>query len=160
MKPLGLLEQTVSTGQPTVKVDSHFILTASSSFLSRNTEALCVVPKWPSAWHTRKLEKMFAMCHVRIYFTLMLLCLCEIDWQLLGLLSIFGYACEGADIFTVIIYLFVCLYDLDTLYQEWSPEASRSISRKERNSRIDDVTLTNIVSAADEAPQTPQDTIR
>ncbi|TSL68263.1 Protein kinase C and casein kinase II substrate protein 3 [Bagarius yarrelli] len=43
--------------------------------------------------------------------------------------------------------------------KEWSPEANRSISRKERNSRIDDVTLTNIVSAADES-QTPQDTIR
>lgn len=54
------------------------------------------------------------------------------------------------------VFLFVCF----TLYQEWSPEANRAISRKERNSRIDDVTLTNIVSAADEVPQTPQDTIR
>lgn len=50
--------------------------------------------------------------------------------------------------------LFVCFA------QEWSPESNRTISRKERNSRIDDVTLTNIVSAPDEAPQTPQDTIR
>ncbi|KAF4082901.1 hypothetical protein AMELA_G00133940 [Ameiurus melas] len=45
-------------------------------------------------------------------------------------------------------------------FEEWSPEANRTISRKERNSQIDDVTLTNIVSAADEAHQTPQDTIR
>ncbi|KAI5608579.1 protein kinase C and casein kinase substrate in neurons protein 3 isoform X3, partial [Silurus asotus] len=45
-------------------------------------------------------------------------------------------------------------------FEEWSPEASRNISRKVRNSQIDDVTLTNIVSAADEAPQTPHDTIR
>lgn len=49
---------------------------------------------------------------------------------------------------------------LYTFYQEWSPEANRTISRKERNSQIDDVTLTNIVSAPDEVPQTPQDTIR
>ncbi|XP_066503748.1 protein kinase C and casein kinase substrate in neurons protein 3 [Hoplias malabaricus] len=46
-------------------------------------------------------------------------------------------------------------------FEEWSPEATRSISRKERTSRADDVvTLTNIVSAGDEAPQTPQDTTR
>lgn len=47
-------------------------------------------------------------------------------------------------------------------FEEWSPEATRSISRKERNSRADDnvVTLTNIVSAGDEGPQTPQDNTR
>ncbi|XP_072516061.1 protein kinase C and casein kinase substrate in neurons protein 3 isoform X1 [Salminus brasiliensis] len=46
-------------------------------------------------------------------------------------------------------------------FEEWSPEATRSISRKERNSHVDDVvTLTNIVSAGDEAPQTPQDNTR
>ncbi|XP_017540150.1 protein kinase C and casein kinase substrate in neurons protein 3 isoform X2 [Pygocentrus nattereri] len=46
-------------------------------------------------------------------------------------------------------------------FEEWSPEATRSISRKERNSHADDVvTLTNIVSAGQEAPQTPQDITR
>ncbi|XP_067256193.1 protein kinase C and casein kinase substrate in neurons protein 3 isoform X2 [Chanodichthys erythropterus] len=46
-------------------------------------------------------------------------------------------------------------------FEEWSPEAHRSISRKERNSRSDDVvTLTNIVSAGDEPPRTPQETTR
>ncbi|XP_036400328.1 protein kinase C and casein kinase substrate in neurons protein 3 isoform X1 [Megalops cyprinoides] len=46
-------------------------------------------------------------------------------------------------------------------FEEWSPEANRVISRKERNSRADDVvTLTNIVSAGEELPQTPQETIR
>uniref|UniRef100_A0A8C1T8E7 Protein kinase C and casein kinase substrate in neurons 3 n=1 Tax=Cyprinus carpio TaxID=7962 RepID=A0A8C1T8E7_CYPCA len=44
-------------------------------------------------------------------------------------------------------------------FEEWSPEANRSISRRERNSRSDDVvTLTNIVSAGDEPPKTPQET--
>ncbi|XP_042611000.1 protein kinase C and casein kinase II substrate protein 3-like isoform X1 [Cyprinus carpio] len=43
--------------------------------------------------------------------------------------------------------------------EEWSPEANRSISRRDRNSRSDDVvTLTNIVSAGDEPPKTPQET--
>ncbi|KAA0723737.1 Protein kinase C and casein kinase II substrate protein 3 [Triplophysa tibetana] len=46
-------------------------------------------------------------------------------------------------------------------FEEWSPEATRSISRKDRNGRPDDVvTLTNIVSAGDELPQTPQETNR
>ncbi|XP_052007108.1 protein kinase C and casein kinase II substrate protein 3-like isoform X2 [Xyrauchen texanus] len=46
-------------------------------------------------------------------------------------------------------------------FEEWSPEANRSISRKERNSRPDDVvTLTNIVSAGDEPPPTPPETTR
>nr|XP_009301745.2 protein kinase C and casein kinase substrate in neurons protein 3 isoform X1 [Danio rerio] len=46
-------------------------------------------------------------------------------------------------------------------FEEWSPEANRSISRKDRNSRSDDVvTLTNIVSAGDEPPQTLQETTR
>ncbi|KAG5848912.1 protein kinase C and casein kinase substrate in neurons protein 3 isoform X2 [Anguilla anguilla] len=46
-------------------------------------------------------------------------------------------------------------------FEEWSPEANRAISRKEKNSRSDDVvTLTNIVSAGEELPQTPQETIR
>ncbi|KAJ8247702.1 hypothetical protein GJAV_G00249330 [Gymnothorax javanicus] len=46
-------------------------------------------------------------------------------------------------------------------FEEWSPEANRSISRKERNSRSNDVvTLTNIVSAGEDLPQTPQETIR
>ncbi|XP_052457073.1 protein kinase C and casein kinase II substrate protein 3-like [Carassius gibelio] len=46
-------------------------------------------------------------------------------------------------------------------FEEWSPEANRSISRRERNSRSDDVvTLTNIVSAGDEPPKTPQETTR
>uniref|UniRef100_A0A8C1ZDK6 Protein kinase C and casein kinase substrate in neurons 3 n=1 Tax=Cyprinus carpio TaxID=7962 RepID=A0A8C1ZDK6_CYPCA len=45
--------------------------------------------------------------------------------------------------------------------EEWSPEANRSISRRDRNSRSDDVvTLTNIVSAGDEPPKTPQETTR
>ncbi|XP_016140046.1 protein kinase C and casein kinase II substrate protein 3-like [Sinocyclocheilus grahami] len=46
-------------------------------------------------------------------------------------------------------------------FEEWSPEANRSISRRERNSHSDDVvTLTNIVSAGDEPPKTPQETTR
>ncbi|KAI7814022.1 protein kinase C and casein kinase substrate in neurons protein 3 isoform X1 [Triplophysa rosa] len=46
-------------------------------------------------------------------------------------------------------------------FEEWSPEATRSISRKDRNGRSDDVvTLTNVVSAGDELPQTPQETNR
>ncbi|KAI4885697.1 hypothetical protein NFI96_020751, partial [Prochilodus magdalenae] len=52
-------------------------------------------------------------------------------------------------------------FEVHSELEEWSPEATRSISRKEKNSRADDVvTLTNIVSAGDEAPQTPQDTTR
>ncbi|KAG9352144.1 hypothetical protein JZ751_020557 [Albula glossodonta] len=44
-------------------------------------------------------------------------------------------------------------------FEEWSPEANRTITRKERHSRSDDVvTLTNIVSAGEELPQTPQET--
>ncbi|XP_059372754.1 protein kinase C and casein kinase II substrate protein 3-like [Carassius carassius] len=46
-------------------------------------------------------------------------------------------------------------------FEEWSPEANRSISRRDRNSRSDEVvTLTNIVSAGDEPPKTPQETAR
>ncbi|XP_062868896.1 protein kinase C and casein kinase substrate in neurons protein 3 isoform X2 [Trichomycterus rosablanca] len=46
-------------------------------------------------------------------------------------------------------------------FEEWSPEANRSISRKDKNGHAEDeVTLTNIVSVSNEAPQTPQDTIR
>ncbi|XP_061100672.1 protein kinase C and casein kinase substrate in neurons protein 3 isoform X1 [Conger conger] len=46
-------------------------------------------------------------------------------------------------------------------FEEWSPESACSISRKARNSRSDDVvTLTNIVSAGEDLPQTPQETIR
>lgn len=46
-------------------------------------------------------------------------------------------------------------------HQEWSPEANRSINRKDKNIHPDDVvTLTNIVSASNEASQIPQDTIR
>ncbi|XP_015194070.1 protein kinase C and casein kinase substrate in neurons protein 3 isoform X2 [Lepisosteus oculatus] len=43
-------------------------------------------------------------------------------------------------------------------FEEWSPEATRSISRKERNSRAEDVvTLTNIVPAGEEVAHTPQE---
>lgn len=46
-------------------------------------------------------------------------------------------------------------------FEEWSPEANCSISRKERSSRADDVvTLTNIVSSGQEAPATPQEHTR
>ncbi|XP_026866350.2 protein kinase C and casein kinase substrate in neurons protein 3 isoform X1 [Electrophorus electricus] len=47
-------------------------------------------------------------------------------------------------------------------FEEWSPEANRPIGRKERNSRTSDdvVTLTNIVSATDEAPPSPQNATR
>ncbi|XP_063043782.1 protein kinase C and casein kinase substrate in neurons protein 3 [Engraulis encrasicolus] len=39
-------------------------------------------------------------------------------------------------------------------FEEWSPEATHSIGRKDRNSRENvEVTLTNIVSAGDESPQ-------
>ncbi|MGH0159738.1 UNVERIFIED_CONTAM: hypothetical protein FKN15_037678 [Acipenser sinensis] len=42
-------------------------------------------------------------------------------------------------------------------FEEWSPEATRSISRKERNSKAEDVvTLTNIVPAGEEITQTAQ----
>lgn len=96
------------------------------------------------------------MYHVRIDSTFMLLC-----WfnglkpsgpgvYVCGIMNVWGL--KYSQLF------FLCV--LHALYQEWSPEANRTISRKERNSRIDDVTLTNIVSAADEAHQTPQDTIR
>ncbi|XP_039546779.1 protein kinase C and casein kinase substrate in neurons protein 3 isoform X1 [Pimephales promelas] len=44
--------------------------------------------------------------------------------------------------------------------EEWSPESHRSISRKERNSHDDVVTLTNIVSAGHEPPQNPEETTR
>lgn len=44
-------------------------------------------------------------------------------------------------------------------FEEWSPEAHHPISRKDKSNHADDVvTLTNIVSAGNEAPQTPQDT--
>ncbi|MBN3308651.1 PACN2 protein, partial [Amia calva] len=43
-------------------------------------------------------------------------------------------------------------------FEEWSPEATRSISRRDRNSRAEDVvTLTNIVPAAGEMAYTPQE---
>ncbi|KAK6472969.1 protein kinase C and casein kinase II substrate protein 3-like isoform X2 [Huso huso] len=43
-------------------------------------------------------------------------------------------------------------------FEEWSPEATRSISRKERNSKAEDVvTLTNIVPAGEEVIQTAQE---
>ncbi|KAK6472532.1 protein kinase C and casein kinase substrate in neurons protein 3 isoform X1 [Huso huso] len=43
-------------------------------------------------------------------------------------------------------------------FEEWSPEATRSISRKERNSKAEDVvTLTNIVPAGEEITQTAQE---
>ncbi|MBN3270550.1 PACN3 protein, partial [Polyodon spathula] len=43
-------------------------------------------------------------------------------------------------------------------FEEWSPEATRSISRKERNSKAEDVvTLTNIVPAGQEITQTAQE---
>ncbi|KAL4622909.1 protein kinase C and casein kinase II substrate protein 3-like [Arapaima gigas] len=41
-------------------------------------------------------------------------------------------------------------------FEEWSPEMSHSISRKERNSRAENVvTLTNVVSAGEEMPRNP-----
>uniref|UniRef100_A0AAY4EJJ1 Protein kinase C and casein kinase substrate in neurons 3 n=1 Tax=Denticeps clupeoides TaxID=299321 RepID=A0AAY4EJJ1_9TELE len=44
-------------------------------------------------------------------------------------------------------------------FEEWSPEANRSISRKERNSKADDVvTLTNIVSAVEESHTSQENT--
>ncbi|XP_029112287.1 protein kinase C and casein kinase II substrate protein 3 isoform X2 [Scleropages formosus] len=46
-------------------------------------------------------------------------------------------------------------------FEEWSPEASRSIARRERDSQAEDVvTLTNVVPATEEMPRTPTQNAR
>ncbi|XP_018598898.1 protein kinase C and casein kinase II substrate protein 3-like [Scleropages formosus] len=46
-------------------------------------------------------------------------------------------------------------------FEEWTPETSHSISRKERNSQAENVvTLTNIVSAGEEVPRNPPENTR